>query len=346
MVDSDIYLEDSDDGRVRAHYLARLHAERAHFLWQLRGLPEETLTSGEVMPGWSAKNLAIHVAHYDAVHTERIQLVLDGRAADIPKIGDESGLANHNALLLEQIKEIPPEQAIAMLLKERGGFQAVLQRVSSVQLDEPIILFGSGQTSIREWADWRYRHDMDHAQHLAAWRQSLPREAYGQTPTYLLRAILHAGRKAFLALLPLMPPDEWITRPVCGVWTMKDLLGHLADWEKVAVDGMRQLAAGQTPEFDVTIADFDAFNNPNAAARKGQPWEEVWADFQTTRDALLELLAQATAADLARSFAAPWGGDIRGYQWLHIWPGHDMEHAVDVRAALQLAGWPERFIKH
>ncbi len=331
----------------RAHYLARLHAERADLLWQLRGLSEETVRSAEVMPGWTVKDMLAHIPHYDAVYAGRIQMVLDGRVAAISPLNDDSGLANRNEALRQQNQAIPYEQVIAMLLKERSGFTAVLKRVPDDLLSQELPMPWGQSARIREWAIWRYEHDAEHGRQLAAWRENQPRETLRYvTPIYVLRAMLHSSRRAFQALLPLIPQPEWTTRPVCGVWTMKELLGHLADWEKVAVDGLRPLAAGHIPEFNYTLDSFDEFNNKNAAARAGQSWDEVWADYEVTRATLLDLLAQTSPADLQRTFMAPWGREISGSVWLLIWPGHEMEHAIDVRAALGLRRWPPRFVKH
>lgn len=331
----------------RVHYLARLRAERASFLWQLRNLSEPTLSTAELQPGWTPKDIIAHTAYYDAFHSQRMQMVLDGRTADIQPVGGEAGLDAHNAALLAQFKETPPEQAVAMLLKERGGFQATLGRIPDSDLHRQIVLPWGRHTSLRVWANWRYQHDEGHGRQLELWRQTLPRETFkAGAPKYLLRAMLHATRKAFQSLLPLIPQAEWTTRPVCGVWTMKDLFGHLTDWEWVGVDGLRQLAAGQTPEFEYTIPDFNVFNNANAAARQNQTWAEVWADYEAARETMLALLEQTSEASLQRLFATPWGGEIPGTTWMLIWPGHEMEHAIDVRAALGLKNWPKRFLRH
>jgi uncharacterized protein (TIGR03083 family) len=340
-------LVDDMPARWQANYLARLHAERADLFWQLRGLSEETVGNMELMPGWTVKDVLAHIPFYDAAFAGRIQMVLDGRTPDLTPLSDDRGLANHNENLRQHNQAIPYEQVIAMLLKERNGFTAALQRVPDEQLRQNLTMPWGEETSIQTWATWRYTHDAEHGRQLAAWRETQPRETLRDvTPVYVLRAMLHSSRKAFQALLPLIPEPEWTTRPVCGVWTMKDLLGHLTDWEKVAVDGLRPLAAGHTPEFNYTLDSFDDFNNNNAAARSEQSWNEVRADYEATRTTLLDLLAQTSPANLQRTFMAPWGREITGGAWLLIWPGHEMEHAVDVRAALELADWPPRFVKH
>lgn len=331
----------------RRHYLARLRAERAYLLTQLRSLSEETLVKENVVDDWTVKDILAHIPHFDALHGGRMHMVLDGRLADISQITADDDLTNYNKQLLTEIKNIPLEQTMAMLLKERGGFRAVLGRIPDRELHKRLQMPWGWHTSMRVWANWRYLHDMDHGRQLEAWRQTLPREKRtAVTPRFILLAILNATRKAFLALLPLFPEAEWTTRPVCGVWTMKDLIGHLTDWEIVGVEALRQLTEGQTPEFDVVINSFDEFNNPNAAARKDQPWAEVWSEFEAVRREMMEILADITPQNLARTFQAPWGGDVPGTFWPLIWAGHELEHAVDVRGALGLQNWPKRLTSH
>jgi hypothetical protein len=162
----------------------------------------------------------------------------------------------------------------------------------------------------------------------------------------LLKGILDAARKAFLELVPLFSERERIEMPVCGVWTMKDLIGHLTDWELVGVEALQQIANGSLPEYDEMITDFDTFNNHNAVLRKDQSWADVWSDFELTRTKLLDLVGQVSDADLKRPFTAPWDQQIHGYYMTVVWAVHEMEHVVDVRHALQLPNLPRRLRKH
>jgi hypothetical protein len=239
------------------------------------------------------------------------------------------------------------ETAVAMLFKERRGFYALLETISDADLHRRRRLTTGQSTQMRTWMRRRWLHDAAHAQDLAAWRQQLP-EAVRQKrlgPKYILRALLLSARKEFLLTADMISEAERTTLPVCGVWTLKDLLGHLTDWAKVGVDGLQQLAEGQAPEFDYTIAlNFDEFNNANAAVRKDQSWDEIWTDFKETHHQLLHLLHTMPEAQLTREFTAPWQRPINGYLWTTIWFGHDQEHAHDIRHALKVSGWPKRLL--
>ncbi|MCB8988176.1 MAG: DinB family protein [Ardenticatenaceae bacterium] len=323
--------------------LARLAGERAHLLFQYRSLAEEVLTAVPVSGELTAKEVLLHVAAWDAVHSERLSLVLDGRAADIQPI---DSLDQANARMHGRFAAVPLEQALATCLKERSGFLALLKRTPDEVLHRRITLPWGKRIRPRTWARWRWQNDAHHARDMLDWRQAQPPEQVRQIgPKAILRAQLKATRREILSLVDVIPPAERTQRPVCGVWTMKDLIGHLTDWELVGVNGLQQLAAGQTPEFDHPITNFDEFNAANAAARLDQSWDEVWAEFTAVRQNLLDLFDQLPEVDLRRSVPAPWGRTIPAYVWMQVWMAHDHEHAVDVRHALALSGWP-RYLTH
>jgi uncharacterized damage-inducible protein DinB len=332
----------------RLNLTARLAAERAELFAVLLGLSEEQLTTAEPLPGWTIKDLLAHIAFWDGFHTNRMQMVLDGRIQEIMEIGDDDDMDALNAQLLAEQKEIPLEQAIAMLQKERSGFMQLLKRLSDLELQSQIRLPWGWRTHMRVWAKWRYQHDAEHAGHIQAWCEALPREEKHRNdngPTSLLRALLKACRKEFVALLPLLPESEWEHYQVCGVWTMKDLVGHLTAWAEVGVAGLAHMLEGETPNLK-PIPDFNAWNMEQAAKRSDLPWDTIWQAYEAAYQTLLSGLDELSDEQLAEEFDTPWGSHISLYRWLTIWPLHEREHAIDVRHALNLTRWPQRLTEH
>jgi hypothetical protein len=182
---------------------------------------------------------------------------------------------------------------------------------------------------VRRWTRWRAWHDASHASDLATWReaQDLGRSA---GPKKVLLAALAAGREELLAAAALVPSEERASRPMCGEWTLKDVLGHMADWEWLGVKGLRLMAAGDAPLVE-QIADVDTWNRDHAQARREQSWKKVWNDLHEARRALLEVLGKLSQADLARSFPSPWGPEITPYGWVRVYLSHDREHAKGLR---------------
>ncbi len=326
----------------RRHLLARLAAERSYLLWQLRRLDEETLSRHQVSETWTAKDLLAHVAGWDAVHSGRIAMIKDGYLNQIQPIGGPADMDSLNSELLRRSQGLSLEQALAVCLKERGGYLASLKRLSDQELHRQIRMPWGWRTRLRVWAKWRHEHDATHAGELARWRKQLPKKVVRAVgPKYVLRAILSASRKEFITLAALVPPEERDRRPVCGVWTLKDLAGHLADWELVGVAALKQLVDGNVPEFEPGMSDFEEFNNKSASARRQQSFKAVWDEYIATRHKLLDLLARLGQQELSRTFATPWGTSSI-YSWILIWPEHEREHAVDLRLALQITRLPKR----
>ncbi len=325
----------ADSATARLRLLARLAAERANLLRQLRGLDEAALTTSPIGGEWTAKDILAHLGMWDAFHTERMSLVLNGRINAIKELGGQPESEDRNAEIHAFCQTLSLEQALAICLKERGGFLATLSRTPDELLLRKLTFAWGWQTQMRQWVEWRYEHDAEHAKSFAAWRKTLSREQKMQIgPFCILRALLKATRKEFIAIAKLVPTAERETRPVCGHWALKDVVGHITDWERVGVAGLRQLAAGQTPEFDPPITDFEAWNANHAAVRREQTWETVWHDFTETRRELMALVDGMADEGWKRPFAAPWNAQINGYIWTLIWADHEHEHAADVRQAL------------
>jgi len=134
----------------------------------------------------------------------------------------------------------------------------------------------------------QWRHDAEYAGQIRAWREA--RGWKGQTgPKAVLLAALNAARDELLAAAVLVSSEERASHPVCGAWTLKDVLGHVADWEWLGAEGLRHMAAGHAPQVE-HVEDLDAWNQAHVEARRSQPWEEVWADLHAARRSLLEVL--------------------------------------------------------
>ncbi len=336
------------DAQWRLEFLARLAAERNYLLRQFWGLDEETLTSIPVTNDWTAKDILAHIAFWDGFGNERMSRAIDGRLHELVTVGGQAAIDAHNRERSQQFKEMPLETAVAALLKERSSFHVLLKRTSDHDLHRQLRLADGHRTRMRVWARSRWRHDANHAQTLAHWRKKLPLNNQQSQigPKYILRALLQSARKELLRTVDLFPDFQRTTLPVCGIWTLKDLLGHITDWEKVGLDGLKQLAAGHIPQFNYTIsAPFDEFNRKNADTRQEQSWAEVWDDFIAVRQHFMAVFDTMSETQLTCAFTSPWQRPINGYRWITVWLGHDHEHVLDLLTASFINSWPKR-LKH
>jgi uncharacterized damage-inducible protein DinB len=154
-------------------------------------------------------------------------------------------------------------------------------------------------------------------------------------------AAMESARQEMLATIALIPEAERESRLVCGVWTLKDVLGHVADWEWYGVERWRPEQSNRSLQvpYPGTIQEW---NDLHAAARKDDSWERVWVDFVNARAALQQIVEGLDEEELGRTVPAPWNPNDSNYRWILTWIHHEREHAADLRLVLDLPDFPER----
>jgi hypothetical protein len=329
----------------RAELLARLAAERSFLLQQLEGLDEATLTRDLVFDGWTAATLLAHLAYWDALTADWLGKLAGGRGGDIDPTGVVDGpLDERNAMLQRRFAGMAFGPALAMCQKERRNLLLALDRLSDDALFRRTRLRPGWRATPADWLRRRYRHDAEHSADLARWRAGYPPNDPAQRVIHrdLLRPILGLSRRELLTLAALVPSAERETRPIEGAWTLKQVLGHLSDYERLGVVALRQVAAGREPGYERTIEAFEAFNTERGAVWAGLSWAEVWAQYVATRRALLEVALTLDDAALARLFVAPWLTDTTPCGYLLDMAGHEQEHADALRRTVGLRPLPRR----
>jgi uncharacterized damage-inducible protein DinB/predicted RNase H-like HicB family nuclease len=312
----------------RRHVLAPLARERAGLLWQLLGLEGPILTEGAVLEEWTIRDLLVHIAAWDRWAHREMQRMLAGEPPDLTAVGD---LDATNAAFVESWRGRSLGEVLGELQAAREDWLALMKGM-------PEEAFFRRRTF--DWEDWdfrgfveaQFRHDSEHAAQIAAWREDAGPGEDGVGPGEVLSAALAAGRAELLAAAELVPAEERCTRPICGEWTLRDVLGHVADWEQLGAEGLRLMAAGRQPDVE-HVSDIEAWNRQHVDARRGQPWEQIHADLDASRQALEDALADVPQEDLGRSFTAPWGERCNPYSWVCVFLSHEREHARGIRGS-------------
>lgn len=327
----------------RAALLARLAAERAHLFSLLEGLDEATLTHAPVVESWTAAGLLAHLAYWDASFADRLAKVADGRRDEIHPL-DSASRDARNAEHQAQLDGLSFPQAVAIAQKERRTLLAALDQLPDNLLFGRLRLDGGRRVSPYTLVRWRYRHDAEHDADLARWRRGFPSNdpSLRVIHSALLRPLLGLARRELLALAALLPPAERESRPLTGAWTLKQIVGHLADYERLGVLALRALAAGREPDYGTRIDNFDAFNEARGAAWAATTWDEAWATAVATRRALLHLFETLPDEALVRPYPAPWPATTTACGYLLDMAQHEREHADHLRRTFDLPKLPRR----
>jgi hypothetical protein len=311
----------------RRRLVARLAAERGELLWQLLGLDDGSLTRPPIFADsdWTVKDLLAHVAAWDRWEHRAMAALVAGEAPDFAVVEDTDAF---NARAVDAWRDRTLAEVLTELYGARAAWVAWLRDVPLEEFFRPRELQGW------DWAfpnclEIQWQHDAEHAAQLAAWREE--KAAASETgPKAVLIAALNAARDELLTSIALVRPSQRTSHAVCGHWTLKDLVGHVADWEQVGVEGLRDMAAGRPPDI-AFIPDIDAWNRKHAAAREDQAWETCWEDLRKTREQLLDVLGEMGQAKLEKSYIFPWGPRGTAYEWVRVFAAHDREHAQGLR---------------
>src|SRR6202047_474400 len=92
--------------------------------------------------------------------------------------------------------------------------------------------------------------------------------------------ILKYGHQTALQATDGFPEGEWETAGACGVWSVKDIIAHLASYEQVLVDILAAFTnGGPTPALNTFIELGGQFNDSEVNRRKEKSIQEVLAEF-------------------------------------------------------------------
>ena len=94
-------------------------------------------------------------------------------------------------------------------------------------------------------------------------------------------------------------PARQREEPVYRVWRLKDLLAHVAAWDRWLLPAVDELLAGRRPRFGRT----SVFNKRAVDASRTQSYDEVVQDLRDAHEALmsrLEALSEEEWADRSR----------------------------------------------
>jgi hypothetical protein len=147
-----------------------------------------------------------------------------------------------------------------------------------------------------------------------------------------LTALIRATSTRMELLLAQLNVEQINQSGAVGVWSVKDVLVHIAFWERYAANIIRDLLRGATP---VLVAD-DQTERSNAsvvAQYYQRALSAVIADWQAAREDLLEEIARLEDEDLNDPDRFRWSA---GRTLLDHIAGssfdHEQEHIEQIRA--------------
>ena len=145
--------------------------------------------------------------------------------------------------------------------------------------------------------------------------------------------VFRYGHLTLLATVEGLADSDWETPGVCGVWSAKDVIAHLASYELATADVFASLLGeAATPWLDRFIEQGVAFNQMQVEQRAGQSAAETVAEYTQAYERAAALLARIPVGQRRQPGILPWYGaeydleDVIAYMSY----GHKREHASQI----------------
>jgi hypothetical protein len=156
--------------------------------------------------------------------------------------------------------------------------------------------------------------------------------------------VLFYGNRTLLTTVAKIPDQEWDTPNVCGWWSTRQIVAHLASHEQVLVEVLASfLSDDATPTLDRFKAGPGEFNDREVEKRHQLTGEQVLAEYNQAHARTMELIKLMPAEKIRQTGMLPWYGseydleDLIAYGFY----GHKREHSAQInvfRDELEKAG--------
>jgi len=146
--------------------------------------------------------------------------------------------------------------------------------------------------------------------------------------------ILMYGQRHIDELIDRLEPADWEAIAL-GVWTTKDLVGHLGVFEVRFVE-ILTMFLGEEPVTGLAREPVDTFNDDQAAIRHDWSSEAIVAEFRDAHGRAMALVPRIPEDRWREVGTIPWYGPQYALDDLivYLMYGHKREHAPQLEAVL------------
>lgn len=151
--------------------------------------------------------------------------------------------------------------------------------------------------------------------------------------------VIHTERERLEKLIEPLPEDQIIAAGVEASWSVKDILAHIAAWERMAYDRIQAALSGESLKFPLIKGDTDVdrFNAEVYANNKDQSSEKVIKEYHDSHQDFLNLIETLQDDFLSRPLPFDWAGKLTAQVMISAnthW--HYIEHAESISKWLEL----------
>jgi hypothetical protein len=298
--------------------ISDLEYGRSQLLKSIEGLSQREMTETPIYEGWTVKDMLAHIIGWDQRTLQTLPLMLQNRADEVTGVEVEE----HNQESVRAWRDKSLTEVLAVMKSTHQQILKILAKADHVEIDMRRERNGRIITIRSYVIDVMMEHDRKHALEIEQWRkgldQSIDPEAIKSTWIY--------NQADFWAALEGLTEADLLDKAAVGGWSVKDVVGHLADWEQLILKAAYHIYDPSEPEVPVPGESIEEINQTLAAKRKENSWQSERKYLRETQLALSEFLARLKPGDCRLRGPYPWPDDQGTLAELI---SHASEHYVD-----------------
>jgi hypothetical protein len=150
-----------------------------------------------------------------------------------------------------------------------------------------------------------------------------------------VKDVLKYGHLWVLKHVDGLSSQEWDEPGVCGVWSVKEILSHLASFEVVLFELLGELGGDidATPTLNqFRTLDGDSFNAIQVSSRKASTPQDVLSEYNRVQAHVMQRIELISDEIFRQTGALPWYGreyDLEDFI-VYSFYGHKREHMAQV----------------
>jgi hypothetical protein len=147
--------------------------------------------------------------------------------------------------------------------------------------------------------------------------------------------ILTYGHGTILQTVDGLQDAAWETGGVCGVWSTRDIIAHLASYEQLLVEVLSAFTGGgETPCLHMWRELGMGFNDKQVEMRKDASAADVLAELNGAHETVRAQVAEIPADTFRQTGTLPWYGAEYSLDdfIVYTYYGHKREHAAQIAA--------------
>lgn len=281
-----------------ASIISDLKFGRSTLLKAIEGLSARELVQTPIYGEWTIKDVLAHVIGWDRRVITILPMILQDRASQVAGVD----VQEHNRQSISVWQDKSFAEVLAAIRSSHRQILDIVAGLDHVEIDKRRKR-NSRIITIRSYVlDIMLEHERQHALEIEQWRKELD-EAIDPVA---IRAMIRQTRADFMAILDNFSEADVLDQTAVGVWSISDVVGHVADWEQLALGAARHIYDPSQPPIIRLRDDIEEWNTILAAERRLKSWPENYHYMRQTHLAMDEFIVALKPGDWRLRGTYPW----------------------------------------